>query len=95
MEKVALEFTYEKYLLSLPQETAKEIKNIQRAFDKWLYDKSNNHGLWIIKNGRKAAVQFGASDFVDFINRTYLNDRIKAELIKVTEIPAGVPVLYF
>ncbi|MBQ7161120.1 MAG: hypothetical protein IJR90_05385 [Clostridia bacterium] len=97
MEKIALEFTYEKYILSVPSDIAKDIKKIQRAFDKWLYDKSNNHGLWIVKNGRKAAVQFDASDFADFINRTYLNERKEKAKIteEVTEVPAGVPVLYF
>ena len=75
--KVILKFTYDSHLVDIPDKLAnneKQLKAIVRKFDKWLYDKSNDHGLWVIRDNRKTAVCFGGNDFIDWINSRLLKD---------------------
>ena len=34
------------YLLSVPEQIAKDIGHYRVEFDKWLYDPENDHGYW-------------------------------------------------
>ncbi|MBQ7161272.1 MAG: hypothetical protein IJR90_06165 [Clostridia bacterium] len=98
MKTIALEFMYHTDLISVPDDICDDIKKVERAFDKWLYDKSNDHSLWICENGIKRAVSFDTSDFVNYLNDHPLSGRRdKSEIIEenAKEIPDGVPVLYF
>ncbi len=83
--KVLLDFTYSCCLIYIPDELANDkdtVKSLAQQFDKWLYDKNNDHGLWIYENNKKYAVSFDGSDFVNWINQEFLyqkND--KAEVL--------------
>lgn len=98
MKKIAIEFTYHVDMIVVPDDVAENIKKIQRRFDKWLYDKSINHGCWIIKNGKKMGVSFDTSDFVNYINTYILNNNVlKARIIQTNLkiAPDNIPVLFF
>lgn len=71
---IALQYTYYVDIIYVPAMLGKRIKKIQNLFDKWLYDKTNNHGHWIIKNGKKVAVSFDTDTFIYYINNYYLVD---------------------
>ena len=71
---IALQYTYYVDIIYVPAMLGKRIKKIQSLFDKWLYDKTNNHGHWIIKNGKKVAVSFDTDTFIHYINNYYLVD---------------------
>ena len=74
MKKVIVQFTYDVYTIEVPNQVAKSIRRHQEAFDKWLYDKNNDHGLWQIINGEKQAVAFGIEHFVAYLNDNVLRD---------------------
>lgn len=71
MKNVIVQFTYDAYIIQVPNKVAARIHRHQETFDKWLYDKNNDHCLWQIVNGEKYAVAFGIEDFV-----AYLNDHV-------------------
>ncbi len=98
MTRIAIETTYDVYIANVPEYIAKDIKKYQRRFDKWLYDKSNNHGLWVVVNGKKMAVSFGAQDFVNYLNEYVLQqDDPKCLIIdkNPTSVPTGAPTIWF
>ena len=74
MAQIVAQFTYSAYILDVPDHIERDAKKIQMQFYKWLYDKDNNHGLWVKINNRKAAVNFVCQDFVDYLNRFVLNE---------------------
>lgn len=71
---IALQYTYQVDVIYVPVTLGKRIKKIQNLFDKWLYDKSNNHGNWIIKDGKRVAVSFDTSTFIHYINDHHLTN---------------------
>jgi len=95
---IALEFTYQTDIISVPDEIGNRINKYQQNFDKWLYNKENNHGNWIIKNGRKVAVSFDTQTFVDYLNKFCLNDSNEKAFVvekNATVIPTKIPTLFF
>ena len=74
MKFVAIEFAFETDIIKVPDHIANSIKAVQQRFDEWIYDKSNDHGCWIIQDGKKMAVSFGTEDFVNYINQYELGD---------------------
>ena len=83
MKKIVVQFTYDVYTIEVPSKVAASIHRHQESFDKWLYDKSNEHGLWEIVNGEKLAVAFGIEDFVAYLNNYVLkNCPRKAKTVK-------------
>lgn len=82
---IALQFTYYADIIFVPAYVGKKIKKIQRLFDKWLYDKDNDHENWIIRNGKKVAVSFDSGTFVDYINKYHLNDSTEKAYVAVKE----------
>ena len=98
VKKIALRFTYSTYLVVVPEIIFQDIYKIRQKFDKWLYDKSNNHGNWVIINGKKMAVSFDAETFVDYINDFCLIDgyeKVRITDRNATNIPEGIPILSF
>ena len=85
MAHIVAQFTYYAYILEVPGYIEKEAEKIQRQFDKWLYDKDNNHGLWVKVNNRKVAVNFVCQDFVDYLNRFVIKDG-ETEAVILSEI---------
>ncbi len=98
MKMVALEYTYNTDIISVPECIANELKKIQALFDEWLYDKNNDHGCWIIQNGEKMAISFETQDFINFLNNHVLsNSDMKAFVVKksIINVPGDIPILYF
>ncbi len=96
--KIALKFTYDTDIVSVPEDIGSHIKRYQERFDKWLYDKDNDHGYWVVQEGKRVAVSFDAQAFVDYLNTVWLQDREeKAVILQEGEknIPTGMPLLYF
>lgn len=96
--KIAVEFTYHTDIISVPEEIGRKIKQYQKMFDKWLYNKANNHGNWVIINNRKVAVSFDTKSFVDYINSVHLsNCKEKAYIVEdsAQNVPSGIPTLFF
>jgi len=71
---IALQHTYHVDVIYVPDALGIKIKKIQDRFDKWLFDKTNDHGHWIIIDGRKRAVSFGTDTFIQYINTYHLAD---------------------
>ncbi len=95
---IALEFTYHTDIISVPNEIGIKIKKYQREFDKWLYNKDNNHGYWIIKDGKKLGVSFDTETFVNYLNKFCLNnnnEKAKITQKNATEISPKIPILFF
>ena len=98
MQKIALSFTYYTDIIEMTDEIAKHIKKYQNAFDKWLYDKNNEHGLWVYINGKKKAVSFDSSDFVNYLNTYIIRDNnMKVRIVQsgLEKTPSDIPVLFF
>ena len=87
MKKVIVQFTYDAYTIEVPKEVARCIRRHQESFDKWLYDKSNDHGLWEIVNGEKQAVAFGIEHFVAYLNNNVL--RSCPRKVKIVKVEKG------
>ena len=98
MKKVAVEFIYHTDIIEVPDHIARSISRVQRKFDKWLYDKSNDHGCWIVIDGQKYAVSFDTSDFVKYINQYLLSkDACKATIVQehLSAPPEGMISIFF
>ena len=97
MGKIAAQFTYHIDIIKVPDFIEKDAKKYQNDFDNWLYDKKNDHGLWVFIKGKKCAVSFGTQDFVDYLNKFVCNGEPVCRIIEsnLTEPPAGMPLLFF
>lgn len=98
MLKVALEFTYHTDIIMIPDEIGTKIKKYQNLFDKWIYDKSNNHGHWIYQGKQKMAVSFDTNTFVEYLNEVHLKDKMEKAIIYkecAEHIAEDIPHIYF
>lgn len=98
MSKIAVEFTYHTDVIEVPDHIARCIGKVQRKFQQWLYDKSNDHGCWVIIDGQKRAVSFDTSDFVSFINQYLLSQEDCKATVVHTGLhtpPDGMPSIFF
>ena len=71
MKTVALNFTFHTDLIEVSDDIFQNIYEIRKKFDKWLYDKSNNHDYWICVDGKKRAVSFDTEAFIHYLNDVY------------------------
>lgn len=98
MREIALHFTYHYDIVAVPKDVAKNIEEIRQQFDKWLYDKTNEHGYWLCINGKKQAVSFDSNAFVEYLNKVHLaNCAKKASIVQMSilKLESEIPVLYF
>ncbi len=95
--KIALEFTYHTDIINVPEYIGINIRKYQRKFDKWLYDKDNDHGHWVLIDGKKKAVSFDTSVFVDYLNTYCLCDDEKVKIIteNAETIPNDIKTIFF
>jgi len=74
------------------------LKKTYIKFGKWLFDKNNNHGYWVIKDGRKYGILSKSESFVEWLNKYILFDnKEKAKIVqkKVCEFDKNLPILFF
>ncbi len=101
MAQIVAQFTYNAYILDVPDYIEREAKRYHMQFHKWVYDKNNNHGLWVKIDKRKVAVNFVCQDFVDYLNRFIIKDGdpkavILSEILSPNYKPTTpIKVLYF
>ena len=98
MKKIALKFTYHTDLIIVPDDVFQNISEIRLKFDKWVYDKSNDHGYWVYIDGKRKAVSFDTMAFIHYLNDVYMPDCKERTTIlqeKVESISSNVPVLFF
>lgn len=98
MKKIALKFTYYTDLVAVSDGIFHDIHAIRLNFDKWLYDKTNEHGYWVCVDGKKKAVSFDTTAFIHFLNDVYMPKGEQKAIVlqhKVESIPSDVPLLFF
>ncbi|WP_273126790.1 hypothetical protein [Bacillus weihaiensis] len=93
---VKIEFNYETdtgYMIC-PSKVGKNVRQLQRDFDKWLYNRENNHPYWelalIDEDGNELyGVCFNAEAFVYWLNNVRFNKGKK--VARLIEIPNKTP----
>ena len=98
MKKIALKFTYYTDLIMVPDSVLQSIHEIRLEFDKWLYDKSNDHGYWVYIDGKRKAVSFDTKAFVHYLNNVYLpkgKEKVIVLQEKAKSISSDIPMLFF
>lgn len=98
MKRVAIEIEYYTDIIEVPDNILNKIELFQHQFDKWIYNRENEHEYWIKKNGRKMGVRFGSEAFVDYLNLFCLNGSSeKANLLEkhASDIPEDITKLVF
>ena len=97
MKKIALEFTYSTDIILVPDKIALDLDQYQMAFDRWIYDTSNEHEHWVLCDGEKVAVSFGTETFVDFLNNLCHSTEEKSIILEknISILPQGIPKLLF
>jgi hypothetical protein len=80
--------------IEVPDKVVNCLQKIEKQFKEWLYDKTNEHGYWIMKNGEKYAVSYGTEEFVKWLNE---NQRQPSRIIrkKLTNPVEGIACIYF
>ena len=98
VSKLLLHFTYDVDLLEVPERIAAYPRKYQKAFGKWMHNKDNDHGYWVVEDGRKKGVCYGSDAFVEFINTQLLETgEEKAKVIEenLSTYDHDLPMLYF
>ena len=88
---VKVEFMYEEdtEYIRCPAKVGRNIRQLQREFDKWLYNRENNHPYWEVahvdEEGNKFyGVCFDAEAFVYWLNNIRFRERKKVARLLVT-----------
>ena len=71
MKKIYVKVMYTLSEVMVPDYIANDIKKYRKMFNKWLFDKDNNHGYWEKINGRNYGVCFDVNAFVLYLNDFY------------------------
>lgn len=98
MKEIVLQFTYHSDLIKVPTDVEENIRAIRKKFDKWLYDKSNEHSYWVYLNGQKKAVSYDTEAFVKYINEHHISDQNKKAYVVETNCKTccrDIVTLYF
>lgn len=62
-------------VIECPQYVADNLKSYQRKFDKWIYDRKNQHGYWVKDPADGGwAVCFDGEAFLNWLNNNVLTD---------------------
>ncbi|WP_169800511.1 hypothetical protein [Metabacillus fastidiosus] len=93
---VKLEFMYESdsEYMSCPAKVGRNVRKLQRQFDKWIYDRNNKHPYWVIADEDEEGneiygVCFNAEAFVYWLNDVKFVKRKK--IAKLIDKPADPP----
>ncbi|MBP0723851.1 hypothetical protein J5Y03_01475 [Bacillus sp. RG28] len=91
---VKIEFTYEEdtVYIRCPAKVGRNIRQLQRDFDTWLYDRKNNHPYWtsfgVEEDGTECwGVSFNEEAFIYWLNNVRFNKgKNVASLIKDSKV---------
>ena len=93
---VKIEFCYETdtEYIRCPAKIGRNIRNLQRQFDKWIYDRNNKHPYGVIahedEEGNKIyGVCFNAEAFVYWLNQVRFVKRKK--VVRIIDNPTKPP----
>ena len=96
---VNLVFDYYTDVINVPDEIGTQIKKYQKKYDKWLYNKDNNHQYWEKDEyGKKLGVGICSDAFVYWLNSFVLNDgEQKAVVLKrnLQEYDSSLPTIFY
>ena len=93
---VKIEFGYEidTEYIRCPARVGRNIRKLQRQFDKWIYDRKNKHPYWMVadeeEEGNKIyGVCFNAEAFVYWLNQVKYAKR--KQVAKLIDYPTNTP----
>lgn len=92
---VKIEFDYETDTVYMvcPAKVGRNVRQLQRDFDKWIYDRKNSHPYWVVahedeKGNKRYGVCFNAEAFAYWLNNVRFNKGKRvARLIEVPDKP--------
>jgi hypothetical protein len=92
---VKIEFTYEEdtEYINCPSKVGRNIRQLQRDFDRWIYDRKNEHPYWEVahvdEEGIFYGVCFNAEAFVYWLNNVRFKKGI--QVARLIEKPLKLP----
>lgn len=86
MRKIVVEMTYNADVIEVPDEIEKNIKKVQRQFDKWIHDKTTEHKYWLYRDGKKDCPCFRGDAFVEYLNEVVLVDSDEKATLLESEV---------
>ena len=95
---VVVNFTYDKYLVSIPDKTKYKPFKLQNLFDKWLFDEKVDHEYWVYTDGKKDYVSYDIDAFIKWLNENIFadcDDKVKIVEKDISNIPKELERLYF
>lgn len=100
MKEIILEAGQEGiFLIRIPDNIADNALEYQMKFDKWLFDKNNDHGYWHTcpENGELALMYNPSEAFIKWLNEYVIDNEEKAIVVKedISVIPKDMIVLHF
>lgn len=96
--KIVVQMTYDADIIEVPNYVGNKIKAYQVEFDKWLYNKENDHPFWTYKKGKKCGVCFRGNAFVYWLNNVKFADSPNcAKIIDsfIQEYDPNLPIIFF
>ena len=78
-------------LMSVPERFAEDAHSYQMEFDKWLMDRSSDHGYWRTNEQGERVLAYDPPDAF----AKWLNEFVLSESEKVSVLPGEMPVLHF
>ncbi|WP_157052726.1 hypothetical protein [Priestia koreensis] len=87
-----MEFRYEDEYMSCAAKGGRNIHQLQREFDQWIYDRGNDHPYWEIayidEEGNEGyGVSFSGEAFVNWLNNVKFSKRKKVARL-VSTVPS-------
>lgn len=95
---VAVIFTYDKYLVSIPDTSKYKPLELQKLFDKWLFDERVDHEYWVYTYGKKDYVSYDIEAFIKWLNENIFansDEEVKIVERNISNIPMDLEKLYF
>lgn len=90
--------TYDADIIEVPNHIGNNIEKYQAEFDKWIYNKENDHPFWTYKNGKKYGVCYRSNAFVYWLNNIILvGSKYKASIVDsfLQKYDTKLPIIFF
>lgn len=85
-------------IADLPERFADSLEKVQEEFFRWLFNKDNDHGYWVIEDGEKKYCSYDSEAFVSWLNDYQLaKGEPEASVVEknVKQIDHDLPELFF